>query len=1302
MEIPPATPPVVDSPPVGPPSSGADPSATASAPASQGLAIAIPSQLQGAPTSGSISPLSLTALATTSIGGVLGTEGAASSSAPQVQFAAAFPSSSLTAGLVVLGTSLPLLSYGEVDVATPSARDGGEPQTTDVEAPRIDSDSSAPEGDEARTLAPTGDFPAVRATSPSVLSRAEHGPQTGPISVAAAAGPDQPGPPVAYREPSSQADDLGRHVWRRARAYILAVAGFALGAYVHCRGFGRRGERGGDTRKRATPLPTSRPHLPGVGLGESTHDRASGPGGSIADVEDRDLRARAGGIGECQPRSRRGAAGRPGAARRPDRPTPARAPSGRSHDQTRAASRLVAEILCRPEREESPEPAADPHPESARVASALVRHQDFIRTMGARKRCHDRIERLVAEGEELFGFRLRRQLGRGAFASVYLAEQRDLACRQVVLKISATEGTEHQTLARLQHTNIVPIFSVHEDSEAKLRAVCMPYFGGATLSSVLERLWDADACPTQGTQVVEALEAVGFPMSPAERERPDDGEPPEPPAPETREAQTLLVHLRGLSYDQAAAWIVAQLADGLHHAHQRGILHRDIKPSNILLSAEGQPLLLDFNVAQEMTSDHTQAILGGTVAYAAPEHLAALLYRTPDLVRSVDRRSDLYSLGLVLAEMITGERLFEQGGSYSAQATQIETMAVERSRGAPSLRRVRRDVPWSLESIVRKCLDPDPARRYQQGDHLAEDLRRFLDDRPLRYAPELSRVDRVRKFFRRHPRLLTAGPIMAAAIGGLLLVAAALVGARAHLAETSQRLGQAQAEERKRAHDAGAVRAMCLVNTILGRQDHVRQGIAVCEQTLALYQSPDGRPCDEHPDWIRLAPDERRQLAEDRRELLLLLAGARVRMVPGDRPTLVRALALLDDAEAIRGLTPSKALWLDRASYLSQLGETEKAAAARDRAGAIPATGARDHYLLAISYARQGGGEGYRKAIAELNEALNLQPRHYWSALQRGICRMELGEYAQALGDFGTCTGLWPEHPWGYFNRGCVLDRMGLKLDAIHDYSAALERDPGFAAALANRGLARVELKQYEPALEDFDRALALGTVGDASLAAGRGLALESLGRHAEADAAFKEAFTLAPYPDPARIRLKWAYGFAVSARLPEQARAAFDEVLRQDPRHPQALYGQAMLAMNVGDLASALGFFNRAVEANTGFIEARRYRAVVLSRRSQWDQATRDINWCLDREPRSGDTLYAAACVAARAAEAAPSSRALDQAFDLLERAWSLGSGLKADEDPDLAVLRRDHRFTPRMETALRTNAGPRTANSSSSPLHP
>ena len=945
-----------------------------------------------------------------------------------------------------------------------------------------------------------------------------------------------------------------------------------------------------------------------------------------------------------------------------------------------AASALIAEFFQRQNRGKRPDASGhqERFPEHGQALAEMVRSQVLVNSLRGTELGPDSFPRLPEVGDELFGFRLCQSLGNGAFARVFLAEQADLARRPVVLKVSATEGAEPQILARLQHTNIVPIHSVHENESAGLRAVCMPYFGGASLSSVLDRLWLWTRQPMLGEQLVAALESVGCPppeslnegLTPGKRgEAP--GHASEPPT----ESRTPVALLRGFSYIKATAWIIAQLADGLHHAHQRGVLHRDIKPSNILLSAEGQPLILDFNVAQQAAFDTAHVILGGTVAYAAPEHLRALLQVTPESIQQVDRRSDLYSLGLVLAEMLAGERLFEQGGSYSALPTQLEVMAVERGKGPPSLRDLRPDIPWGLESIARKCLDPDPERRYQQGDHLADDLRRFLEDRPLNHAPELSRVEQVQKFFRRHPRLTTSGSVTVAAMAVLLAVGGALLSTRGHLAESQNRLGDIRARARMQTHNSGTIRALCLINTTLGRQDHLRQGIAVCEETLALYNLPAGRRLEQHPDWARLTPADRRQLAEDRRELILLLAGARVRLAKGSPRILRGALASLDEAQAIGGLGPSKALWLDRASYSSQLGDLETARRAQDMADTIQVASAREHYLLAVSYARHGGTVGYRKAVAALDQALLLNPRHYWSAIQRGICRLELGELVPAVGDFGVCIGMWPEHSWGYFNRGYVLDRSGMKAEAVNDYTAALDRDPGFLEARVNRGLAHLELKAYKPALADFDKALAIDK-GDAVTQAGRGIALEALGNHADADAAFKTAFGQVTDTDPVRSRLLWSYGFAVAARLPSEARDAFDEVLRRDPRQPQALYGRAMLAMNCGQLDTALRFFDRALESDSGFTEARRYRAVVLARRGDWERAGRDINWCLEREPRSAETLYAAACVAARAAKAAPSSLAKDQAFDLLQRALALGSGKKAGEDPDLIALQGDPRF--------------------------
>ena len=368
----------------------------------------------------------------------------------------------------------------------------------------------------------------------------------------------------------------------------------------------------------------------------------------------------------------------------------------------------------------------------------------------------------------------------------------------------------------------------------------------------------------------------------------------------------------------------------------------------------------------------------------------------------------------------------------------------------------------------------------------------------------------------------------------------------------------------------------------------------------------------------------------------------------------------------------------------------------RRRAQEIPARTARDHYLLATSITRQGSPDALPAAITELDEALRRNPRHYWSLIQRGICHLERGELVEATADFGQCTAIWPEFAWGYFNLGCAFDRAGGQAAAIRGFTAALERDPELVPAAVNRGLARLELNQHAAALADFERARALGAQ-DARIAAGRGIALEGLGRHQEADRAFADCFAQADgMPEATRARLAWAYGFAIAARDPARARAAFADSLRHDPGNPQALYGRAMLAMGQGKEAEALRDFDRALEADPGRIEPRRYRAILLARRGDWRRATQEINQCLARQPRSASTLDSAACVVARASDARGKAELAGQALDLLERAPAEGADpAKAVVDPDLAGIRRlprSHRLIGRGQgSPVACSSGPR-----------
>jgi serine/threonine protein kinase/tetratricopeptide (TPR) repeat protein len=890
----------------------------------------------------------------------------------------------------------------------------------------------------------------------------------------------------------------------------------------------------------------------------------------------------------------------------------------------------------------------------------------------------ERIPHLPREGHILFGFRMRHELGRGAFACVFLAEQEALAGRPVVLKISSIDGDEPQTLAQLQHTHIVPIYSVHEDPQLGLRAVCMPYFGGASLSCVLQQLWTETTRPTEGAQLVRALEAIA--NVPVLHTSPINTFGPDTPAltdPSPREM------LARMGYTQAAVWIVARLAEALQHAHSRGVIHRDIKPSNVLLGADGQPMLLDFNVAKNLRREQAEAraTVGGTIAYMAPEHLRAMTGQGP--INEVDQRADLYSLGIVLFEVMTGCKPFAQTASYSPVLTEMTIMALERSRVQPSLREKRPDVPWSLESIFRKCMAPDRAERYQHAEHLAEDLRRFLDDRPLKYAPELSKTEQVRKWLRRHPRLTSSGAVALAA--SLILVAggAAFVGVQRHLATATEELQTARAVECKRDYEQGTVRALCLVNMTTDIEDHLRQGIEVCEKTLALFGVLDRDDWQRRPEWVRLDAEDRQRLAEETRELLMSLAWARVRSHAGDHDELHQALALLDRAEAVEGLGPSRALLEDRASYLEQLGDIPEALSARAAAAETPATTARDHYLLATSYAR---AHQYDKAIAELNESLHLNPRSYWATVERGLCQLELGRYTLAVADYSTSIGLWPEFAWGYFNRAYVLEKSGNRLEALADYTAALKRDPDFVAAYLNRGMLRLELRQYAAALEDLDEAARRGR-DDAYLHGGRGVALEGMKRHEEADEEFKVAFAHAKDgPDEARIRLSWVYGFAVSSRLPARAREAFDNVLQAQPQYPQALYGRAMLLVEEGREREAIDCFSRALQGTPSFADARRYRAILWARAGRFEEASKDVEWCLEREPNAGSANYAAACVAALYAEKSKNPEAVQQAagqaLEFLKRAFAAGYGREqAAKDPDLKGIQAHPGFLELMK---------------------
>jgi serine/threonine protein kinase len=315
-------------------------------------------------------------------------------------------------------------------------------------------------------------------------------------------------------------------------------------------------------------------------------------------------------------------------------------------------------------------------------------------------------------GAKVDDFEVVRMLGKGAFGHVYLARQISLD-RLVALKISANRGSEGRTMARLEHQHIVQVFSEKVDPVFNQRLLCMQLVPGVGLEKLISHLHSKETRAARQSREWTGEELIRFIDQ-------SDSLPTalDPAALHDREA------LGDMDAVEATAWFGGRLAEALDFAHRHGVLHRDIKPANILVNPYGRPMLADFNISSQPAGSEAGGddMFGGTFAYMSPEHLDAFNPGDSTGHHAVTSRSDIYSLGLVLQQMLEGRIFFSAFRKKASLVDTLKEMSNERKQESPVCRPGPPGAHMTLERSIGRCLEPNGDDRFASGADLAAQL----------------------------------------------------------------------------------------------------------------------------------------------------------------------------------------------------------------------------------------------------------------------------------------------------------------------------------------------------------------------------------------------------------------------------------------------------------------------------------------------------------------------------------------------------------------------------------------------------
>ena len=747
-------------------------------------------------------------------------------------------------------------------------------------------------------------------------------------------------------------------------------------------------------------------------------------------------------------------------------------------------------------------------------------------------------------GDEVGPYLLTRELGRGGLARVFLASQTDLEDRRVVVKIAARATAEVRLLAKASHPHIVEVLSHAMTADGAFHLICMPFLGGATLATVLgeRRATTKRPKPKTGRALLADLDRVADPEFPR--------------AELTRPAREILLKL---SHPRAVAWIVARLAEALEHAHRQGIAHGDIKPSNILLAADGQPMLFDFNLAVDWSAQAETGEAGGTLAYMAPERLRAIAApERGSKISSDDRhRADIYSLGLILLEALTDRAPVLPKERQKGTRAFAATLAAARSRGDGLSRLPSSAVPPSLRPILSCCLAGNPAERYDRASKLAEDLDRWRVDRAPKHARE--------PLWRFGPARWIRRQRLALGIGLLTLILGATMTffAARGLEGSKRRQALEKLAMLWNGDEPGVFRFQ---RSGLWRQENHADPAEVAQRILARYDAPGPN------DWR--TRDDVRFLPESQRvdlELWILEQTWRFGSALAERPDSPedwrRALDCVEREASVRPLRPLLELAKTLRGRLDLPEPPSKTVATEQPPGWM------EDYLRGVALE-----SSQVKVALELYRRVSAaRPDSFWARYRVAGAAFRLRNFQSAEKALRICVAARPSNPILHTQLAACLYENDQFNDALRECETALALNRDLIQAIETRVYIENRLNHQTSSGTDFERFKILtrfqGPAIALKLRLAAGLPTSQDGT-STSETLLKKTLAAAPGDIEARYQLViWLW----EHNRPQEALVEVEKILGYEPDDIRALDAHGTL-LRMNDPERAVRDFQRVI----------------------------------------------------------------------------------------------------------------------------